>query len=521
MNFVETEIKASDDAESNENKFQNLFKLYDPNGTGNIKTDDFIKKTQDLIKDLNLEQIDLNGLVNDLDPFGLGILSYNQLKDAIGKFTGINESNEMAKEDDLMDDFSDIQGTNLEKDSSLVSSPFSNNTYAEYDFGFESSLNMPKNDLDNDFFSLDMTNNQDGNNIPTSISNSNFYEQSLSKKKMLRERSFQSLPHRQQIPDIIDDNPRLSIAITDDAIENYEKHLKTSEDKVKELTQQVNNLSSENKELCNQIDKIKSDYELIEIKYTDFEKVIESNHVLEQTIYQLKAENTKLKEELRNTNSSWNDERDIFSKKTENFEQQLNAYRIENQTISEELKELLDKNEKFEEDFQKLTDCYRKILNENQRLESEKEFIADEMSNQLNDYCQKIDSLEQNLEIAKAENENLKSTLTSAIINEAIQPVQTLQDERLSSHNINVESVNTKINHLFDDEPNISSTYGVTSGSSLAAEMENSSIDNLLAKLNEEKQANLRLREYMDNIMLKLWTENPELFLSCVGVKNK
>lgn len=42
-------------------------------------------------------------------------------------------------------------------------------------------LNMPKNDLDNDFFSLDMTNNQDGNNIPTSISNSNFYEQSLSK----------------------------------------------------------------------------------------------------------------------------------------------------------------------------------------------------------------------------------------------------------------------------------------------------------------------------------------------------
>lgn len=49
---------------------------------------------------------------------------------------------------------------------------------------------------------------------------------------MLRDRSFQSLPHKQQIPDIIDDNPRLSIAITDDAIENYEEHLKISENKV-------------------------------------------------------------------------------------------------------------------------------------------------------------------------------------------------------------------------------------------------------------------------------------------------
>lgn len=49
---------------------------------------------------------------------------------------------------------------------------------------------------------------------------------------MFRERTFQSLPFREQIPDIIDDNPRLSIAITDDAIENYENHLKNSEDKV-------------------------------------------------------------------------------------------------------------------------------------------------------------------------------------------------------------------------------------------------------------------------------------------------
>lgn len=87
--------------------------------------------------------------------------------------------------------------------------------------------------------------------------------------------------------------------------------------------------------------------------------------------------------------------------------------------------------------------------------------------------------LEQKLEIVKAENENLKNILTSTIINEATQPVQNIQDEKLSSDNINVESVNTKINHLFDDEPNISSTYGVTSGSSLAAEMETSSKDDV------------------------------------------
>lgn len=87
------------------------------------------------------------------------------------------------------------------------------------------------------------------------------------------------------------------------------------------------------------------------------------------------------------------------------------------------------------------------------------------------------------MEIVKAENENLKNLLTSTIINEATQPVQNIQDEKLSSHNINVELVNTKINHLFDDEPNISSTYGVTSGSSLAAEMETSSIDDVNAYL--------------------------------------
>lgn len=60
-----------------------------------------------------------------------------------------------------------------------------------------------------------------------------------------------------------------------------------------------------------------------------------------------------------------------------------------------------------------------------------------------------------------------------------MHPVQNIQDEKLSSHNINVGSVNTKINHLFDDEKTISSTYGVTSGSSLAAEMETSSKDDV------------------------------------------
>lgn len=50
-------------------------------------------------------------------------------------------------------------------------------------------------------------------------------------------------------------------------------------------------------------------------RYAELEKVNELNHNLEQTINQLKIENTKLKEEIKTNIFSWNDEREIFSKK--------------------------------------------------------------------------------------------------------------------------------------------------------------------------------------------------------------
>lgn len=57
MNFDENELKTNKEIELHESNFQQLFKLYDPNGTGNIKTEDFVKITQDLNRDSNFEQI--------------------------------------------------------------------------------------------------------------------------------------------------------------------------------------------------------------------------------------------------------------------------------------------------------------------------------------------------------------------------------------------------------------------------------------------------------------------------------
>lgn len=57
MNFDENELKTSNNTDSHETNFEYLFKLYDPNGTGTIKTEDFISKTQDFIRDLNFEQV--------------------------------------------------------------------------------------------------------------------------------------------------------------------------------------------------------------------------------------------------------------------------------------------------------------------------------------------------------------------------------------------------------------------------------------------------------------------------------
>ena len=52
MNFDKNELKTNNEIELQESSFQQLFKLYDPQGTGSIKTEDFIKITQEL----NIEQ---------------------------------------------------------------------------------------------------------------------------------------------------------------------------------------------------------------------------------------------------------------------------------------------------------------------------------------------------------------------------------------------------------------------------------------------------------------------------------
>ncbi|CAF0710238.1 unnamed protein product [Brachionus calyciflorus] len=535
MNDYENEMNSQQqhkmDFTNDDATFRQLFKIYDPEETGSIKTENFILLTQNLIDENNLTAaFDLNAVVNDLDPFNLGFINYDQFKDGISRMTSgaVQRDNINSKNNDLFSDrFINSQNFIDDKEYSAISSPISDQTFGEYDIDEKPSLNLMNgkinsSETDEEFDQFGMGIHEISSNnkkmISSSKSFSSSYDQSLNKKKMLRDRSFQSLPQH-GMGDFEESN-KFSLnleSINHDTIENFEKHLEQNEKKINELTNQIDTLLNDKSELSFQIDKIRSEYLKIQEKYYELIKVNDSNLELEKKIDQLNKENNQLKDEIKHINFQWNEERTNFLKKSKEFEEQLKSCKIENSKTLQELEILFKKNEECDEAYQNLNDEYSKVANENKRLYNEKENAQQETNRELEEYSRKILALENQVHELRAKNELLENSVQQNSLKDySLTSIPNLEDEKLNYQNINVETVNRKITQLFDDEQMISSTYGLVAGSSLASEMETSSTDDLLLKLKEEQQVNGRLRDYIDSILAKIIEKSPDLLEACI-----
>ncbi|XP_059195520.1 rab11 family-interacting protein 4B isoform X2 [Centropristis striata] len=253
-------------------------------------------------------------------------------------------------------------------------------------------------------------------------------------------------------------------------------------------------------------------------------------HELEE---QLKDQETRaelnLQEELRRHRESYSKmERDkstqielltnrVKQLEEENSEMSLSMSRLKSQTekLDEEKQRMTDKLEDTSLRLKDEMDLYRKMMDKlrqnRQQFQKEKE----DMQELIEDLRRELE----HLQLFKLETERPGRSRSSssglADFNSRTREVELEHEvKRLKQDNQKLREQNDELNgqilslSLYEAK-NLFATQ--TKAQSLAAEIENASRDQLMEALKEQEEINIRLRQYMDKIILSILDHNPSI----------
>uniref|UniRef100_A0A3B4T2C4 RAB11 family interacting protein 4 (class II) b n=1 Tax=Seriola dumerili TaxID=41447 RepID=A0A3B4T2C4_SERDU len=201
----------------------------------------------------------------------------------------------------------------------------------------------------------------------------------------------------------------------------------------------------------------------------------------------------------------------------ENNEMTLNMCRLKSQTekLDEEKQRMTDKLEDTSLRLKDEMDLYRKMMDKlrQNRLQFQKEKEA--MQELIEDLRRELE----HLQLFKLETERPGRSRTSssslADFNSRTREVELEHEvKRLKQENQKLREQNDELNgqilslSLYEAK-NLFATQ--TKAQSLAAEIDNASRDQLMEALKEQEEINLRLRQYMDKIILSILDHNPSI----------
>ncbi|XP_068178186.1 rab11 family-interacting protein 4B isoform X2 [Antennarius striatus] len=261
----------------------------------------------------------------------------------------------------------------------------------------------------------------------------------------------------------------------------------------------------------------------------DNTQLVHRVHELEEQLkdQEMRAEQN-LQEELRRHREAYNKIERDKSTQIELLSNRVNQLEEENSDFSIHMCRLKSHTEKLDEEKQRMTDkledtslrlkdemdLYRKMMDKlrqnRQQFHKEKE----EMQELIEDLRRELE----HLQLFKLETERpgrSRSTSVLAEFNSRSKEVELEHEvKRLKQENQKLREQNEELNgHIISLSLHEAKTLFATQtkAQSIAAEIDKASRDQLMEALKEQEEINLRLRQYMDKIILSILDHNPSI----------
>uniref|UniRef100_A0A3Q0R7P7 RAB11 family interacting protein 4 (class II) b n=1 Tax=Amphilophus citrinellus TaxID=61819 RepID=A0A3Q0R7P7_AMPCI len=201
----------------------------------------------------------------------------------------------------------------------------------------------------------------------------------------------------------------------------------------------------------------------------------------------------------------------------ENSEMSLNMNRLKSQTekLDEEKQRMTDKLEDTSLRLKDEMDLYKKMMDKLRQNRHQFQKEKDAMQELIEDLRRELEHLQLfKLETERPGRSRSSSSGLSDFSNRSREVELEHEVKRLKQENQKLREQNEELNGQIlslslHEAKNLFATQ--TKAQSLAAEIDNASRDQLMEALKEQEEINLRLRQYMDKIILSILDHNPSI----------
>ncbi|KAK7929955.1 hypothetical protein WMY93_006350 [Mugilogobius chulae] len=201
----------------------------------------------------------------------------------------------------------------------------------------------------------------------------------------------------------------------------------------------------------------------------------------------------------------------------ENSEMTLNMCRLKSQTekLDEEKQRMTDKLEDTSLRLKDEMDLYKKMMDKLRQNRQQFQKEKDAMQELIEDLRRELEHLQLFKLEAERPSRGRSSSSSLSDFNSRSREVELEHEvKRLKQDNQKLKEQNEDLNGQIlslslHEAKNLFATQ--TKAQSLAAEIENASRDQLMEALKEQEEINLRLRQYMDKIILNILDHNPSI----------
>ncbi|XP_052070144.1 rab11 family-interacting protein 4A-like isoform X3 [Mytilus californianus] len=307
----------------------------------------------------------------------------------------------------------------------------------------------------------------------------------------------------------------------DEVFDDIDGNFQHLNDRVQFLEKQLTNLSEEKSNTDGAHYKLKDENSVL------MESIVDRIHMLEEQVKDVEVksdervsdEQKKYKEILSRQEREKSEQMEYFTQRLQNLEKENELLKMENPRLRSEIDRLKIEKLELEDKITELQVEYSSVMNENSDLklkfDRERETtgqLLDELGKELGELRQyKIEAEVRPRRDSQIQVQGRYQTLQTEI--HRLKEALTVEWNSLSQENRGLLELNEDLNAQLLSRC-ISEGRNLTEGSqeqSLASELEHLTKTELMGKVQEQERELLRLKQYIDKILLAILEKNPSI----------
>lgn len=304
---------------------------------------------------------------------------------------------------------------------------------------------------------------------------------------------------------LVDENNHENLLANDDEIMRYEE-------KIRQLENEIDYLKNDKLTYLDKYSKMQLENSRMSEKIQEQEELY---HEMERTYQaQLDIERHKLNDYAVKLNLNYSQEKDAFVAQLSKAE---NEFRVLNEEKSRLTRQINDLNRTIDMNNSSLYELNEKMKNlhtDYQRVSKERDMYRDENSLMQLKHNERVDMLTSEVTELKSQQES--NSRRSTINNDERNRVQE-QESEIFQYQLEIKQLKNEIQDLSEQLSKSQFETGTqllmfqNSSTSLAAEIETMSKDELMDKLKTEQTNNQNLRSYIERILPAIMEKSPEI----------